>query len=187
LKYGSMLRLTLWSLTLSSARALTLSSATSIHARATLRLMSSSLHATPVSPPHPPSADKFKDTSMYPPPPLIEEGMLKVSDRHSIYYHVYGNPKGKNALFVHGGPGGGTDAAMARYFDPQIYRVILVDQRGCGKSLPFADLEDNNTQALISDFEKIRVKLEVDTWLVFGGSWGSTLSLAYAVRSHSSY
>lgn len=128
-----------------------------------------------------PNTDKFFGTSMYPAPPLLEEGMLQVSDRHSIYYSVHGNPNGKPALFVHGGPGGGTDPSHARYFDPAKYKVVLVDQRGCGKSLPFADLEDNNTPALVEDFEKVRTKLGIDKWLVFGGSWGSTLGLAYSV------
>jgi proline iminopeptidase len=84
-------------------------------------------------------------------------------------------------LFVHGGPGGGTDKAMSRYFDPAIYRVILVDQRGCGKSTPFANLEENTTWDLIKDFEKIRELLNIERWQVFGGSWGSTLGLAYAI------
>jgi proline iminopeptidase len=83
---------------------------------------------------------------------------------------------------VHGGPGGGTDPAMARYFDPKVYRIILVDQRGCGKSKPFADLRENTTWDLIEDFEKIRAKLGIDKWLVFGGSWGSCLALAYAMQ-----
>jgi len=84
-------------------------------------------------------------------------------------------------LFVHGGPGGGTDPAFARYFDPKVYRIILVDQRGCGDSLPFAELRENTTQDSIRDFEKIRVKLGIEKWQLFGGSWGSTLSLAYAM------
>jgi proline iminopeptidase len=109
-------------------------------------------------------------------------GMLQVSDLHSIHYSMYGNPDGKPVLFVHGGPGGGTDPAMARYFDPAYYQIVLVDQRGCGKSVPFASVEDNCTPALVTDFEKLRAELGVDKWLVFGGSWGSTLSLAYAVR-----
>ena len=126
--------------------------------------------------------DKFAGTALYPPSPPLEEGMLRVSELHSLYYAVYGSPEGKPALVVHGGPGGGTSPAMARYFDPQRYRVVLVDQRGSGRSLPSACIEDNNTQALVRDFELVRERLGIDRWLVFGGSWGSTLSLAYAVR-----
>ena len=101
---------------------------------------------------------------------------------HTIAYSQFGNPNGKPVLFVHGGPGGGTDADMARFFDPAAYRIILVDQRGCGKSTPFAELTDNTTYASVSDFEKIRIKLGIDQWQVFGGSWGSTLALAYAIE-----
>lgn len=141
---------------------------------------------------------RFKDTALYPPIKAYDKFMLKVSDIHSIAVSQYGNPKGKPVLFVHGGPGGGTDPAvrsslqcvitpiyilvqMARYFDPKAYRIILVDQRGCGDSTPFANLTDNTTYDSVKDFEKIRNKLGIDKWQVFGGSWGSTLSLAYAV------
>jgi proline iminopeptidase len=110
------------------------------------------------------------------------EEMVKVSDVHTIYYAVYGNPNGKPVLFIHGGPGGGTDPAMARYFDPAVYKIVLVDQRGCGKSTPFANLEDNTTYDLIRDFELIREKLGIKKWQLFGGSWGSCLSLAYAIE-----
>ena len=125
--------------------------------------------------------DKFAGTALYPPSPPLEEGMLRVSELHSLYYAVYGCPEGEPALVVHGGPGGGTSPAMARYFDPHRYRVVLVDQRGAGKSQPSACIEDNTTQALVRDFELVRERLGIDRWLVFGGSWGSTLSLAYAV------
>lgn len=127
------------------------------------------------------SIDPFAHTKLYPLPPLLEEGTLKVNSIHTIAYSVYGNPTGKEVLFVHGGPGGGTDKNMARYFDPKIYKIILVDQRGCGKSTPFANLEDNTTWDLVADFEKIREKLGIKKWQVFGGSWGSTLGLSYAV------
>lgn len=127
------------------------------------------------------SADKFAHTKLYPPIEPNRTGHLKVSDLHTIYYEVYGNPNGKPVLFVHGGPGGGTNSTQARYFDPAAYRIILVDQRGCGRSTPFAELRENTTYDSVKDFEKLREHLGIDQWQVFGGSWGSTLSLAYAV------
>jgi proline iminopeptidase len=127
-------------------------------------------------------ADKFGNTALYPLGNLIEKGRLQVSDKHNISYTVYGNPKGKPALFVHGGPGGGTSPEMSRFFDPKYYKIILVDQRGCGESTPFANLEENTTFDLVRDFEKLRVKLGIEKWLVFGGSWGSTLALTYAIQ-----
>ena len=126
--------------------------------------------------------DKFKDTAMFPPLAAYKKGTLQVSPVHTIAYSMYGNPDGKPVLFVHGGPGGGTNPAMARYFDPLSYNVILVDQRGCGDSEPFAHLEDNTTYDSVRDFEKIRELLKIDKWQVFGGSWGSTLALAYAME-----
>jgi len=125
--------------------------------------------------------DKFSHTKLYPPIAPYDRQFIKVSDLHKIHVSQYGNPAGKPVLFVHGGPGGGTDSAMARYFDPAAYRIILVDQRGCGESTPFAELKENTTWDLVRDFELIRKKLEIEQWLVFGGSWGSTLSLSYAV------
>ena len=101
---------------------------------------------------------------------------------HKIYYSTYGNPKKKPVLVVHGGPGGGTSPKMSRFFDPKAYFVVLVDQRGCGKSRPFGEIKNNTTQDLIEDFEKIRKHLNINKWQVFGGSWGSTLSLAYAME-----
>ncbi len=118
--------------------------------------------------------------TLYPAIEPYNQGMLKVSDLHSIYYEESGNPKGKPAVFVHGGPGGGTDPKHRRFFDPSVYRIVLFDQRGCGKSKPFASLEDNTTWALVEDMEKLRLHLAIEQWLVFGGSWGSTLALAYA-------
>lgn len=112
----------------------------------------------------------------------IEEGYLEVSKVHTIYYSTYGNKNGKPVLVVHGGPGAGTTPKMSRFFDPKAYYIILVDQRGCGKSKPFGEIKDNTTQDLIEDFEKIRNHLQVKKWMVFGGSWGSTLSLAYAME-----
>ncbi len=119
---------------------------------------------------------------LYPPIEARTTGMLRVSDVHEIYYEESGNPQGKPAVFVHGGPGGGTDEKQRRYFDPEKYRIVLFDQRGCGKSKPHASLEQNTTWDLVSDMEKLRTHLKIERWLVFGGSWGSTLSLAYAQK-----
>ncbi|MGZ3723282.1 MAG: prolyl aminopeptidase, partial [Bdellovibrionales bacterium] len=115
--------------------------------------------------------------------PAIEArvtGHLKVSDIHEIYYEESGNPNGSPILYVHGGPGGGTTPEDRSYFDPKHYRIILFDQRGCGQSTPHAELEGNTTWDLVSDMEKLRQHLKVKQWIVFGGSWGSTLSLLYA-------
>jgi proline iminopeptidase len=106
--------------------------------------------------------------------------MLPVSPIHTIYYEQCGNPEGVPVVFLHGGPGGGIIPDYRRYFDPAAYRVILFDQRGSGRSTPHAELEENTTWALVEDIEALRTHLGVDTWHVFGGSWGSTLSLAYA-------
>lgn len=108
---------------------------------------------------------------------------LKVSDIHEIHIEECGNPSGKPVIFVHGGPGGGIVPEYRQYFDPEAYRVVLFDQRGCGKSTPHASLDENTTWDLVADMERIRTRLDIDRWLVFGGSWGSTLSLAYA-QSH---
>lgn len=105
---------------------------------------------------------------------------LKVSALHEIYIEESGNPKGKPAVFVHGGPGGGTEPWQRQFFDPAKYRIVLFDQRGCGKSTPFAELAENTTWDLVADMERIRALLGIEQWLVFGGSWGSTLGLAYA-------
>ncbi len=118
--------------------------------------------------------------------PAIEphhSGKLKVSALHEIYYEVSGAPDGKAVVVCHGGPGGGTSPSMRRYFDPAAYRIILFDQRGCGRSTPHAELRENTTWRLIEDMEVLRDHLGIDRWQVFGGSWGSTLSLAYA-QSH---
>ena len=107
-------------------------------------------------------------------------GQLEVGGVHQIYVEQSGNPDGQPVVFVHGGPGGGTESAYRRFFDPERYRIVLFDQRGCGKSRPHASLEDNTTWHLVDDMERIRIELGIDRWVVFGGSWGSTLSLAYA-------
>lgn len=120
--------------------------------------------------------------SFYPELAPFDTGMLQVSDLHTIYYEQSGNPNGKPVVFVHGGPGGGTDPKQRRFFDPKAYRIILFDQRGCGRSTPHAELHDNTTWHLVADMEAIRTKLGIDQWQVFGGSWGSTLALAYAQK-----
>ncbi len=117
----------------------------------------------------------------YPEIEPFKTGMLKVSELHTLYYEEVGNPQGKPVVFVHGGPGGGVDAFMRRYFDPKVWRIILFDQRGCGKSTPFSELKDNTTWDLVADMEKLREELKIQAWTVFGGSWGSTLALAYAI------
>lgn len=109
-------------------------------------------------------------------------GKLQVSDVHRIYWEESGNPEGKPVVFLHGGPGGGTEPKHRRFFDPEVYRIVLFDQRGCGKSTPHASLVDNTTWHLVSDIEALREHLGIERWQVFGGSWGSTLALAYAQR-----
>jgi proline iminopeptidase len=118
---------------------------------------------------------------MFPEITPYESDHLNVDATHRIYYEVCGNPTGLPVLFVHGGPGGGCDTDHRRFFDPEHYRIILVDQRGCGRSTPHASLIDNSTPHLIDDFEVIRTHLNIKQWVLFGGSWGSTLSLAYAI------
>jgi proline iminopeptidase len=117
---------------------------------------------------------------LYPALTPYRDGHLRVSDIHEIYFEECGNPNGKPAVFVHGGPGAGCDARARCFFDPSAYRIILFDQRGCGRSRPHASLVDNTTWHLVDDMEKLRAHLGVKQWLVFGGSWGSTLALAYA-------
>ena len=118
--------------------------------------------------------------TLYPEIEPYDSGMLKVSDLHTLYYEQSGNPNGKPVVFLHGGPGGGTNPKCRRFFDPTVYRIVLFDQRGCGKSTPHAELKDNTTWHLVNDIERIRNHLGIDRWQVFGGSWGSTLALAYA-------
>ncbi|MFI0709898.1 prolyl aminopeptidase [Streptomyces inhibens] len=123
----------------------------------------------------------------YPPIEPYDTGMLDVGDGNLVYWEVCGNPEGKPALVVHGGPGSGCTAGARRYFDPERYRVVLFDQRGCGRSTPHAsdpatDMRHNTTDHLLADMEQLRTHLGIERWLLFGGSWGSTLILAYAER-----
>jgi proline iminopeptidase len=118
--------------------------------------------------------------NFYPPIEPYRQGRLDVGDGHLVYFEECGNPQGEPALIVHGGPGGGCNAAMRRYHDPAHYRIILFDQRGCGRSLPHASLVANTTWHLVADMERLREHLGIERWQLVGGSWGSTLSLAYA-------
>lgn len=123
----------------------------------------------------------------YPPIEPYEHGMLDVGDRNHVYWEACGNPDGKPALVVHGGPGSGCGPGSRRYFDPERYKVVLFDQRGCGRSTPHAsdpatDMNVNTTEHLLADMERLRERLGIERWLLYGGSWGSTLSLAYAER-----
>ena len=119
-------------------------------------------------------------TWLYPPIEPYNTGRLQVSPVHEIYFEESGNPSGKPVIFLHGGPGGGSDPKQRRFFHPEKYRIVNFDQRGCGKSTPYASLEANTTWDLVADIEKIREHLGIERWQVFGGSWGSTLALAYS-------
>lgn len=116
----------------------------------------------------------------YPAIEPFKQGYLRVSDVHEIYYEECGNPAGKPAVFLHGGPGAGSDKRARQFFDPHHYRIVVFDQRGCGRSRPSASLIENTTWHLVADIERLRRHLGIERWLVFGGSWGSTLGLAYA-------
>ncbi|XP_042417659.1 proline iminopeptidase-like isoform X2 [Zingiber officinale] len=120
------------------------------------------------------------NSNLYPHIEPYSTGFLKVSDIHTLYWEQSGNPNGHPVVFLHGGPGAGTSASNRRFFDPEFYRIILLDQRGAGKSTPHACLVDNTTWDLIGDIEKLREHLGIPEWQVFGGSWGSTLALAYS-------
>ncbi|NBV51402.1 prolyl aminopeptidase [bacterium] len=119
-------------------------------------------------------------SGIYPPIEPYNTRMLKVSALHEVYVEESGNPKGKPVIFCHGGPGGATESKHRQLFHPEKYRIILFDQRGCGKSQPYACLEENTTWDLVADMERIRTELGISRWQVFGGSWGSTLALAYS-------
>nr|WP_261795331.1 prolyl aminopeptidase [Nigerium massiliense] len=140
--------------------------------------------------PTPPAPQEVPEAELRPLYPHIEPyrtGMLDVGDGHRLYWEECGNPDGKPAVFVHGGPGGGCGANARRFFDPARYRIVLIDQRSCGRSLPHAsepacDLSTNTTWDLVADLERLRADRGIEKWLVFGGSWGSALSLAYAEK-----
>ncbi|TVU54838.1 MAG: prolyl aminopeptidase [Arthrospira sp. PLM2.Bin9] len=117
---------------------------------------------------------------LYPPIEPYAEGKLQVSSLHTIYFEQSGNPKGKPVVILHGGPGGGCLPEYRQYFDPEKWRIIMFDQRGCGQSIPHAELEENTTWHLVEDIDRLRNHLNINSWVVFGGSWGSTLSLAYS-------
>ncbi len=118
--------------------------------------------------------------TLYPPINPHDSGMLDVGDGHQVYWEVCGNPEGKPVVFLHGGPGGGCGPSHRQLFNPEKYRIVLFDQRGCGRSLPHANLDANTTWDLVADIERLRVMLSIEKWQVFGGSWGSTLAIAYA-------
>ncbi|CAM5740035.1 hypothetical protein SMICM304S_07512 [Streptomyces microflavus] len=129
--------------------------------------------------------DRTRPDDLYPPIDPYDSGMLDVGDGNLVYWEVCGNPDGKPALVVHGGPGSGCTPRARQYFDPDRYRVVLFDQRGCGRSTPHAsdpatDMRHNTTHHLIADMERLREHLNITDWLLYGGSWGSTLILAYA-------
>jgi proline iminopeptidase len=124
-----------------------------------------------------------KRRTLYPAIEPYETGMLDVGDGHSLHWQLCGNPDGKPVVFLHGGPGGGSSPDHRRQFNPDKYKILVFDQRGCGKSTPYASLEANTTWHLVDDIEKLRTEVaKVDKWQVFGGSWGSTLALAYAQK-----
>jgi proline iminopeptidase len=122
---------------------------------------------------HTPRAELYPETEPY------STGMLKLDGAHVMYWEQAGNPEGEPVLFLHGGPGAGASPAHRRFFDPAHYRIIIFDQRGAGRSTPLGELRDNTTPHLVADIERLRRHLEIERWLVFGGSWGSTLALAY--------
>ncbi|MGD9883143.1 MAG: prolyl aminopeptidase [Reyranella sp.] len=121
-------------------------------------------------------SDLFPEISPY------ASGMLAVDRRHTIYWEQSGNPAGMPVLFLHGGPGAGSAPVHRRFFDPQFYRIVVFDQRGCGRSMPLGELQDNTTEHLVADMERLRLHLGINQWLLFGGSWGSTLALAYGIK-----
>lgn len=126
------------------------------------------------------SGQKSAVQYLYPPVEPFDRRMMDVGDGHTIYVEQSGNPEGKPVVVLHGGPGGGCSPAMRRYFDPKVFRIVLFDQRGCGRSKPHASVEANTTWHLVDDIEKIREALGIERWIVFGGSWGATLALIYA-------
>ncbi len=127
-----------------------------------------------------PAPDATARTDLFPPIDPYGTGFLRLDDRHSMYWEQSGNPRGVPVIFLHGGPGAGATQAHRRFFDPYHYRIVVFDQRGAGRSTPHGAIEDNTTPNLVADIERLRLHLGIDRWHVFGGSWGSTLALAYA-------
>src|SRR5438874_11381576 len=127
-----------------------------------------------------PDTASNRDSPLFPPLEPYADGRLAVDERHVLYWETCGNPHGMPVVFLHGGPGGGCMPHHRRFFDPRYWRIVLLDQRGAGRSSPSADLTNNTTQHLIADLELLRQHLRIERWLLFGGSWGSTLALAYA-------
>jgi len=127
------------------------------------------------------SGQKRAAEFLYPPVDPFDQRVIDMGDGHRVYVEQCGNPDGVPVLVLHGGPGGGCSPAMRRYFDPQVYRVVLFDQRGCGRSRPHASVENNTTWHLVADIEMIRTALGIDRFICFGGSWGATLALIYAI------
>lgn len=125
-------------------------------------------------------ADSSRRTDLYPPIEPHASGMLRVDARHQVYWEESGNPRGVPVVFLHGGPGAGATPAHRRFFDPNFYRIVILDQRGAGRSVPHGEIVDNTTPHLVQDIEAVRAHRGIDQWHVFGGSWGSTLALAYA-------
>ncbi|KFI30617.1 prolyl aminopeptidase [Haematobacter massiliensis] len=126
------------------------------------------------------ASPKRPPATLYPPTDPFDQRMIEMGDGHVVYMEQCGNPEGQPVIVLHGGPGGGCSPMMRRFFDPQVYRIVLFDQRGCGRSRPYASVEANTTQHLIGDIERIRKALGIDVWMAFGGSWGATLALLYA-------
>lgn len=122
----------------------------------------------------------MNDRDLFPPIAPYETGTLAVDPPHVLYWEQSGNPSGQPVIFLHGGPGAGASPDHRRFFDPERYRIVIFDQRGAGRSKPLGELEKNTTQHLIADIERLRERLRIDRWVAFGGSWGSTLALAYA-------
>lgn len=127
-----------------------------------------------------PAPDATSRTDLFPPIDPYGTGFLRLDDRHSMYWEQSGNPRGVPVIFLHGGPGAGATSAHRRFFDPYHYRIVVFDQRGAGRSTPHGAIDDNTTPLLVADMERLRLHLGIDRWHVFGGSWGSTLALAYA-------
>src|SRR5437763_9418943 len=131
-----------------------------------------------------PSRVLSREDFLYPPLSPNRTGRLKLDSLHTMYWEECGSPRGVPVVFLHGGPGGGIAPDHRRFYDPRFYRIVLFDQRGAGRSTPLGELTNNTTSHLVADIERLRTHLGIQRWLVFGGSWGSTLALAYAQAHH---